>query len=164
MSVLHHFELMGRKVVVDSNEIHSNGTITKLTPKEKEVLLVLYDHRGSTVSRSYLLETVWGDPLGNDSGLSQAISKLRQVFRDDPKHPVLIKTIPKLGYQLLEDNRPLHTRKRKGGILRNFKNLSGIKKFAIKLLILAIFFTILMFFIDVRIQVRPQVALSNFYV
>ncbi len=95
------FELRGHRVFVDLNEIAIDGKREKLTPKEMEVLVILYQNMGKTVSRQSLLELVWGERYANDLGLTQAISRLRQLFKDDRKNPLLIKTIPKKGYHLI---------------------------------------------------------------
>lgn len=150
-----HFMLKGYKVVADSNEILRNGDVIKLTPKEKEILVFLYRNRGRTVSRSQILATVWGDSLGNDSGLTQAISKLRQVFSDDPKNPKLIKTIPKLGYQLITDSDSLfYPKTRKPNLLKRYNNLSRFEKFGIRLFFYILVIVILLLIFDVNIRIQ----------
>ena len=96
-----HFSLKGYEVFVDLNEIEFDGKKEKLTPKEMEVLVILYQNMGKTVSRQTLLESVWGARYANDLGLTQAISRLRRLFNDDHRAPSFIKTIPKKGYHLM---------------------------------------------------------------
>ena len=51
-----------------------------------------------TLTRKEILEQVWGDEFGNDLGLTQIVSKLRQLLGD--KEKTIIRTIPKKGYLL----------------------------------------------------------------
>ncbi len=155
MEVSKYFMLNGCKVVTDSNEILKNGDVIKLTPKEKDILVFLYRNRGRTVSRSQILATVWGDSLGNDSGLTQAISKLRHVFGDDPKNPKLIKTIPKMGYQLITDSVSWNnSEKKRFNLVDRYNNMSAVKKFGIKSLIVLLIITILMMIFDINIRIE----------
>ncbi len=159
-----HFELEGKKVLVDSNEILFKESVTRLTPKEKEVLLLLYSNRGSTVPRSRILETVWGDSLGNDSGLTQAVSRLRQIFKDNPKEPKVIKTIPKLGYQLLleSEDRAIH-QETKWNILANYSNLTEFQKLGVRMLLMLIALIVFLLIFDVRIRIEQLPAISNWH-
>lgn len=156
MNELKRFVLDGLLVIPDSNEILKDGAAIKLTPKEKEVLLILYRHRGNTVSREQILENVWKSPLGNDSGLTQAISKLRQIFADDPKNPKLIKTIPKLGYQLLETmGGPVEQDARKSIFSSKGPDAAiGLKKFGFKVLLILAGIIIFLLIFNVRIRVE----------
>ncbi|MEM7372101.1 MAG: winged helix-turn-helix domain-containing protein [Bacteroidota bacterium] len=86
-------------ILVDTNELEIRGQKHKLSPKEMDVLVLLVHHRGRTLSRAELLEQVWGDQFGNDLGLTQVISKLRQILGDTDR--AIIRTIPKKGYQLV---------------------------------------------------------------
>ncbi len=119
-------------------------------------MLILYNNRGRTVSRSQLLETAWGDAVGNDLGLTQAISRLRQIFKDDPKQPKVIKTIPKSGYQLLTDthSKLIHEGK-KPGIFSYYRNLSKLERSGIKvILVLILLLLILLLVTDIQIRVE----------
>ena len=133
-------------------------TPTKLTPKEMEVLTMLYKNEGTTVSRFDLVETVWGEPYGNDLGLTQAISKLRRVFNDNPKDPKLIRTIPKKGYQLIHGaNESIDP---ETGNNNGVKKPSGLKKFykagIILLFVIALIMLYLLIF-GIRIRIRKEV-------
>lgn len=61
---------------------------------------------GEVVTREQLESTVWaGRVIGYDA-LSNTIAKLRKAFGDDPRHPRIIETIPKVGYRLIGEIRP----------------------------------------------------------
>ena len=83
---------------LDTHELEILGTKHKLSPKEMEVLIMLVRNVDRTLTRKEILEQVWGDEFGNDLGLTQIISKLRQLIGDTEK--TIIRTIPKKGYLL----------------------------------------------------------------
>ena len=149
--------------MIDSNEILSDGKVVKLTPKEKGVLLLLYSNKGRTVLRSQILETVWGDALGNDSGLTQAISKLRHILNDDPREPKLIKTIPKMGYQLMVDsNTDANTEEKRLRRYPAFKNLSLIKKMEIGIILILILVIVILLLFNIQIRIEQLPAVTVF--
>ncbi len=155
MKELNSFELNGCRVLPDSDEVIVGEELFKLTPKERDILILLYNHRGQTVSRTQILDTVWGESLGNDSGLSQAISRLRQIFNDDPKNAKLIKTIPKRGYQLVAEPALSATSEEKNATLwLKLERLSSVQKFAIKLAIILLLIVIFLLIFDVNIRVE----------
>jgi Tol biopolymer transport system component len=65
------------------------------------VLVYLADAGGAVVSRNELLDAVWPGMSVTPDALSQCVVELRKAFHDDPKHPAVIQTIPKLGLRLL---------------------------------------------------------------
>ena len=89
---------------IETNEVEIQGQKVKLTPKEIGVLELLMQRRETAVSRTEILEKVWGYNFANDQGLTQTISKLRGVLARNPN--VSIRTIPKKGYLFLrQDNK-----------------------------------------------------------
>ena len=150
-----YFELNGYKIFVGLNEIHKDLSKYKLKPKEMHVLVELYKHKGETVSRDDLIESIWGSPFGNNLGLTQAVSRLRLIFKDDAKAPYLIKTIPKKGYQLV-----LTTDKEElAYISKNDKkayieNNQWLKKIAFIGLILFGMVLLIVLLVDVRIRIE----------
>ena len=151
-----YFELRGYRVFVDLNEIANDGKKEKLTPKEMEVLVILYQNMGKTVSRQFLLESVWGERYANDLGLTQAISRLRQLFKDDRRAPSLIKTIPKKGYHLIAQTDAFKEDKA-DKITRNTIRWSRDKKILMFLILLLLIVLILFLTIkDIRIRVGNE--------
>ncbi|MBO3697268.1 winged helix-turn-helix domain-containing protein [Roseivirga sp. E12] len=130
-----------------TNEVHIDGQKTKLTPKEMGVLILLDEHNGTTVNRSKLLVEVWGDKYSNNQGLTQAISRLREVFSKS-KH-ISIRTIPKKGYLL---NRHEYKPKRLNlGTIR-----INTKMVAVALLVLVIYMLVFVKSIQIRVDKAPQ--------
>jgi DNA-binding winged helix-turn-helix (wHTH) protein/Tol biopolymer transport system component len=81
--------------------IERNAEAVHVTPRSMAVLLYLTDARGAVVSRNELLDAVWPGMSVTPDALSQCLVELRKAFHDDPRHPAVIQTIPKLGVRLL---------------------------------------------------------------
>lgn len=85
-----------------SHEVTRKGIPITLTKKEFTLLSYLVRHSGDAVSRSDLLEHVWGmqiDPLSNT--IEAHILSLRRKI-DRPGLTKLIHTIPRFGYRVSE--------------------------------------------------------------
>lgn len=81
-----------------------------LTPKEFKVLRILMVHAGEAVSRSHLLNSVWGPESGNQSVyLRVVIDRLREKIEDEPGRPKYLQTVPSIGYRF-EEQRVLYER------------------------------------------------------
>ncbi len=79
-----------------------DGTEIPLTLTQFRVLCELADTPGWVVSRSQLLERVWGyDFFGDDRLVDYHISGLRSKLERDPSNPQLILTVRGLGYKLV---------------------------------------------------------------
>jgi len=91
------------------NRLVRDGEEIKLEPKHMKVLLCLIDHHGNTVSKDALIANVWPEVVVTEHSLNQAISKLRRIFGDDPKHPRIIETISKKGYRLISPGEKILT-------------------------------------------------------
>jgi len=83
------------------NRISNAGKSVRLPSKYMHVLVCLAERAGESISREYLMETVWKDTVVVEESLTRAISELRKIFADDTKHSQYIETIPKIGYRLL---------------------------------------------------------------
>lgn len=78
------------------------GEEVALTLTQFRVLCELADTPGWVVSRSQLLERVWGyDFFGDDRLVDYHVSGLRSKIEHDPASPQLIVTVRGLGYKLV---------------------------------------------------------------
>lgn len=77
------------------------GQAVALAPTPFQLLCVLARQPGSLVSKDALLDEVWGHRFVSDSVLKTAISDLRKVLGDDPKHPRFIETVSRRGYRFI---------------------------------------------------------------
>jgi len=94
------------------SSVSRNGTSTRLEPKVMEVLVCLASHPGAPVSKEELLRSVWPDTFVTDDVLTRCISELRKALEDDTKEPQFIQTIPRKGYRLVAEVKPLATKRR----------------------------------------------------
>ncbi|WP_457296866.1 winged helix-turn-helix domain-containing protein [Pseudomonas chlororaphis] len=72
-----------------------------MAPTPFLLLCVLARQPGSLVSKDALLDAVWGYRFVSDSVLKTAISDLRKVLADDPRHPRFIETVSRRGYRFI---------------------------------------------------------------
>ena len=78
-----------------------NGNPVALPLKEFELLEFLMRNSGRVLTRSQLIDRVWGgDYFGDTKTLDVHIKRLRSKLETDPANPVLIQTIRGLGYKL----------------------------------------------------------------
>ena len=87
----------------DSLLLECGDDSVKLEPRVAYLLYYLAEKAGTPVSRAELTDRVWAGMVVGDEALTTAINKLRNAFGDDSHHPEVIKTIPKVGYQLIAD-------------------------------------------------------------
>ena len=88
------------RVDLATREVRCGSRVAKLEPKAAEVLRTLFENRGTTVSRSILLDRAWPSGSGSDESLTQTIAHLRRVLGENGHSQALLKTIPKQGYLL----------------------------------------------------------------
>ena len=87
-----------------SREVMLGDARIKLTHKEFELLMYLYNNRGIVIGRDSLLENVWGyDYAGDTRTVDMHIKSLRRKLEDNPENPQYIETIRGYGYKFLKD-------------------------------------------------------------
>ena len=96
------FQLGTFEIEPQRNIIRHDGTEIRLDPKIIGVLCALAGAAGSVVSRSELIDAVWGVEHGGDESLTRAISLLRATFKQCDSSTRLIETVPRRGYRLTE--------------------------------------------------------------
>lgn len=75
------------------------GQFTELTSAEFEILSILLQNKGIVLSREKIMDLARGrDFMAFDRSIDVHISHLRQKIEDDPKNPILIKTVWGIGY------------------------------------------------------------------
>ncbi len=79
-----------------------NGEV-KLTNKELKLLKLLIDRKNEVVSRSLILQTVWGyDVYPSTRTIDNFILAFRKYFEKDPKNPVYFHAIRGVGYKFTD--------------------------------------------------------------
>lgn len=88
------FDLQNRKAFV-------NGVLVEMTDKDFEVASCLFDNMGRILSRSFLLETVWGISSDlNTRTVDVHVSRVRKALGISPENGFRVKTIYQHGYRL----------------------------------------------------------------
>jgi len=84
----------------ERREVRLDNQIVKLQPKEFELLLFLARHQGVALSRSLILEKVWGWTFdGNSRTVDVHVRWLREKIEADPAQPQRIVTVRGVGYR-----------------------------------------------------------------
>ncbi len=88
---------------VRAYELRSAGIPLKLKPIPMELLMFLVERRGELVTREQIVERIWGNGvfLDTDNSINGAISKIRQVLRDDAAQPRFVQTVTGRGYRFV---------------------------------------------------------------
>lgn len=96
-----------------------NNKPIKLTPLEFEVLYMLMNHAGQTLSKDLLVSRVWGYTDDADANLLKyVIYRLRRKIEPDPKHPRYILTVSGEGY-VFDDTQQVLQSAVSGAILKS---------------------------------------------
>ncbi len=100
--------LAGNKLVLGETVVdfatytaHVGGRETKLSTKETLILRALAERAGEVVSRSAILDRVWGyDAFPTTRTIDNFIVRLRRILEPDPAQPRYLHTIRGTGYRL----------------------------------------------------------------
>jgi two-component system response regulator RegX3 len=91
----------GIRLDTGKHQVTVNGTLISLPLKEFELLEFLMRNSGRVLTRTQLIDRIWGgDYYGDTKTLDVHIKRLRSKIEADPANPVLIQTIRGLGYKL----------------------------------------------------------------
>lgn len=83
-----------------ATEVTRDGEPVALTIREFELLRYLVEHPGEALSRERLLTEVWGYSAESFTRTVDVhVASLRQKLEVDPRHPVFIQTVQRVGYR-----------------------------------------------------------------
>ena len=85
----------------DLSVLRNDSAEVRLNAKTLHVLLVLLDAGDKGVSRTSLLDQVWGESYPTDTVISRAMADLRAAFGESAGEQKYIRTLPKYGYQFV---------------------------------------------------------------
>jgi len=92
----------GLEIDEPRHEVRVDGTAIRLTATEFGILAALARDPGVVVSRSALLDSVWGpEYVGDDHLVDVHVTNLRRKLGDDPERRRFIETVRGLGYRLM---------------------------------------------------------------
>ena len=91
------------EVDVHSQHLRKSGVRIRLQGKPFQLLAILLQHAGETVTREQFHQANWsGISFGEvDHNLNNAVNKLRHALRDRAANPRYIETIPRVGYRFI---------------------------------------------------------------
>ena len=88
------------KIDKDKREARKGESLLDLTQKEFDLLTLLAENAGKTLSKSFLFDRIWGfDSFSEPQTLTVHIKWLRQKIETDPKKPEHILTVWGVGYR-----------------------------------------------------------------
>src|SRR5215472_4471433 len=86
-----------------SRELYKRGAPVRVQEKPFQILVLLLEHPGQTITREELQRKLWADGTFVDfeKGLNTAVKKLRLALGDSTENPIFIETIPRRGYRFI---------------------------------------------------------------
>jgi DNA-binding response OmpR family regulator len=94
------FDVGNKRIDFEALELRSGEQTVHLTLMEAELLRYLIDHEGKIVSRSAILEEVWGLREDTDTrAIDNFIVRLRKYLEDEPSRPRHLLTVRGVGYK-----------------------------------------------------------------
>lgn len=97
-------ELTDGKIRINkiNRTVYKNNVRLEMTAKEFELLSLLIENKGRTLSKEYIFNTIWGsDSDSEQQTLTVHIKWLRQKIEEDTKNPQKILTVWGVGYKYL---------------------------------------------------------------
>ena len=96
-------EIDGVAMDFERRIVTRDGVPVKLTPKEYDLLTILFRNAGRVVTHRQILTAVWGPAHTEDTQyLRVFIGQLRAKIERDPTAPRIVKTEPGVGYRAAE--------------------------------------------------------------
>lgn len=82
--------------------VYRNDLQVEMTAKEFELLVLLIENKGRTLSKEYIFNTIWGsDSDSEQQTLTVHIKWLRRKIEENPKNPQRILTVWGVGYKFV---------------------------------------------------------------
>ena len=98
------YSFAGQVVDFGALELRARGRVVRLTLMEAELLRYMAANSGRAVSRSELLEDVWGLREDTDTrAIDNFIVRLRRHVEEDPSEPKHLVTVRGIGYRFVPE-------------------------------------------------------------
>lgn len=93
-------ERAGLTLDFNRRRVYRDGLEIRLTPKEFDLLTLLFRHAGRVLTHGAILKTVWGpNAVGQPEHLRVLVQQLRKKIEPDPANPRYVLTEPWVGYR-----------------------------------------------------------------
>lgn len=100
------FEFGSKTIDFEALELRSGEQTVHLTLMEADLLRYLINHDGRIVSRSAILEDVWGLREDTDTrAIDNFIVRLRKYIEDEPSRPRHLLTVRGVGYKFVSEEK-----------------------------------------------------------
>jgi DNA-binding winged helix-turn-helix (wHTH) protein/TolB-like protein len=86
-----------------TGELRREGELVRMEAQPAQVLGLLLERAGETVTRDELRQRVWGSDtfVDFDRGLNYCVAQIRSALQDSAQSPRFVRTLPKRGYQFI---------------------------------------------------------------
>ncbi len=99
------FRIGDATIYPDRFELERQEQRVSLTPKELGLLSLLYERRGSAVSRGEILREVWDlRPETRTRVVDTFVLRLRKLIEPDPSRPRYLLSVRAFGYRLVDES------------------------------------------------------------
>jgi 2,3-bisphosphoglycerate-dependent phosphoglycerate mutase len=102
----HIYDIRHIKVDFNDHKLTSNGVELSIDHKAIEVLELLVNHAGETVTSDSFMEQIWHDKPSAPEVVPAAIARLRKLFKQAGVADDLIVTVHKVGYRFEPPQEP----------------------------------------------------------
>jgi DNA-binding winged helix-turn-helix (wHTH) protein len=75
------------RIVPSQNRVIINGQDAVVQPKVMQLLVLLCNAQGETITKQQLVAAIWPDVVVSPESLANIITKLRRVLNDSVKQP-----------------------------------------------------------------------------
>jgi DNA-binding winged helix-turn-helix (wHTH) protein len=93
------------EVDLGRRELLRAGAPLHLTPKAFQLLELLVERRPDAVSKDEIRKRLWPETFVSGVNLATLVFELRQAVGDDPRHPLVLRTVRGYGYALCAEPR-----------------------------------------------------------
>ncbi len=101
--MLFHFD--GHMLDPERRQLWRGETVVALEPQVFDLLVYLVRNRNHVVSKSELIETVWGGRIVSDATIDSRVKAARQAVGDNGARQLVIRTMPRKGVRLVAEVR-----------------------------------------------------------
>src|SRR3982751_4107698 len=104
-SIKHFYEFGPFRLDVANRLLLREGEPLPLTPKAVETLLALIRNGGEVIRKDDLMKLVWPGQFVEEGNLTQHISLLRKILKQEADGRNYIETLPRRGYRFVGEVR-----------------------------------------------------------
>src|SRR5688572_3192630 len=97
------YRFQGFLLDVRNRKLSNAGREIKLSSRAFDTLVELLHHRGETLSKDHLMDTVWRGVVVEENNINQAICLVRKALGDSTGEPMFVKTISGKGFCFVAD-------------------------------------------------------------